>query len=217
MSHRRGRRRQLAFARHQLRVSPRQFEAGLDAWRRFVGGEALPHDEITPETVRVLVWLAGEIKQRCDAAIDGGEYFERAHGAMKKTVALATGPDAKQRRAALSAAEGVVRRPLTGRGEKTRACAGWIELVEELPAPRSGVRVRKKAGPGRPGRAQGGARLTVGRERLLRGFVADHQRLPVSDAEFRGLAQLDGGSGTIESRVTQLRRLAKQLRLRLAR
>jgi len=164
--------------------------------------------EITDGAAFALSYLIARIAYRLDASIEGGQFIDRFANSFLKTIHISKSKDKKQRRTAESIlglfVSAVNSAPSTQK--RTGHFSSFIEVVEELPTPRKGKKVRVQSEKGRP-RGSGGYKQTD-RELLLK-FKDEHGRLPESHAEFWELAELAGGKDSKDAydRTSTIRRL----------
>jgi hypothetical protein len=172
--------------------------------------------EITDGAAFALSYLFARIQYRLNKSIDGGQFVDRFANSFLKTIHLAKSQDKKQRRVSTSVLNIFVNSFNSSAPAQQQAeqFSSFIEVVEELPAPRKGKKVRVQTERGRP-KGSGGYKKSD-RELLLK-FKEEHGRLPKFKAEYEALAPSAGGKDSKDpydrdSTIKRLERAVSALR-----
>lgn len=136
------------------------------------GAPAPPGAKLTPSVVAVVEAICALVEEHFDKAIDGGRLFPRLIDSTFKASALATSPDAKQRRAIGHILAGTNGRP------GVEPIAAFVEQVEELRPARAVA--RRQLTRGRPAKADPRS-LCASDIRLVSEFAAANGRWPKGD------------------------------------
>ncbi len=172
--------------------------------------------EITDGMAFALGYTIAKQIYRYNESISCDNFVERFANALVKTVHLAKSADGKQSRASVSLVKlfSSAARFRRSKNINNNRFSSFIEIVEELPTPRKGKKVRIQNSRGRP---RGAGSYKESDRQLLLKFRMDHDRLPKYAAEYEALAETARGKDSTDtydrsSTIIRLRRAATALR-----